>query len=93
MQNHPCLDIIAIRKKLADECSQYLPVIHAMSGCDTKSKLYGIGKGTVMEKRNHIIKEGGSFLSTNATPGVIEEARRKIICLIYDEKIYILQFK
>ena len=39
-----------------------------------------------MEKRNHIIKEGGSFLSANATPEEIEEAGRKIICLIYDEK-------
>ena len=84
---HPCLDIIAIRSKLGDECSQYLPVIHAMSGCDTTSKLYGIGKSTVMKKRNHIIKEGGPFLSANVTPEEIEEAGRKIICLINDEKI------
>ena len=53
---HPCLDIIAIRSKLCDKCSQYISVIHAMSGCDTTSKLYGIGKSTVMKKINHIIK-------------------------------------
>ena len=64
----------------------YLPVIHAMSGCNTTSKLYGIGKSTVMKKGKYIIKEEGSFLSANATPEEIEEAGRKIICLIYDEK-------
>ena len=65
---------------------QYLPVIHAMSGCDTTSKLFGIGKSTVMKERDHIIREGGSFLFANATPEEIEEAGRRIICLIYDEK-------
>ena len=40
----PCLDIKAIKSKLGDECSQYIPVIHARSGCDTTSKLFGIGK-------------------------------------------------
>ena len=53
---HPCLDIIAINSKLCDECYQYISVIHAMSGCDNTSKLYGIGKSTVMKKINHIIK-------------------------------------
>ena len=57
-----------------------------MSGCDTTSKLFGIGKSTVMKKRDHIIREGGSFLFANATPEEIEEAGRRIICLIYDEK-------
>ena len=30
------------------------------------------------EKTNHIIKEGGSFLSPNATPEEIEEAGKKL---------------
>ena len=41
---HPCLDVKAIRSKLGDDCAEYLPVIHAISGCATTSKLFGIGK-------------------------------------------------
>ena len=37
---HPCLDIKAIRSRFGENCVQYLPVIHAMSGCDTTSKLF-----------------------------------------------------
>ena len=76
----------AIRSNLGEECAKFLPVAHAMSGCDTTSKLYGIGKSTVMTKYKHIIKEGGPFLNPHATKEEIEEAGRKIICLIYDEK-------
>ena len=83
---HPCLDIKDIRNNLGDECAPYLPVIHAMSGCDTTSKPFGIGKLTIMKKRNHIIKEAGPFLNINATHEEIEEAGRKILCLIYDGK-------
>ena len=83
---HPCLDVKAIRSKLGDDCAKYLPVIHAISGCDTTSKLFGIGKSTIMTKRKHIIKEAGPFLLANAAPEDIEEAGRKIICLIYDDK-------
>ena len=46
-----------------------------------------------MKKINHIIKQGGSFLSVKATPEEIEETGRKIVCLIYDEKNKNLQFK
>ena len=83
---HPCLDINAIRSQLGNDCVQYLPLLHAISGCDTTSKPYGIGKTTVLKKRNEIIKVGGPFLSPNATPDEIDEAGRKIFCLIYNEE-------
>ena len=38
-----------------------------------------------MKKFDHLIKEAGPFLSADATPEAIEEAGRKILCLIYDE--------
>ena len=65
---YSCLDIKAIRNKLGDECAKYLPVLHAISGCDTTSKLYGIGKPTMMNKISHIIDEAKPFLSPDATP-------------------------
>ena len=83
---HPILDIKSIRDKLGNDCAKCLPVIHAISGCDTTSKLFGIGKSTVMRKSISISKEASPFLSKDATQEQIEEAGRKIICLIYDEK-------
>ena len=83
---HPILDMKTIRSNLGDECTKFLPVVHAMRGCDTTSELYGIGKGTAMTKYKHIIKEGGAFLNAHATQEQIEVAGRRTICLIYDEK-------
>ena len=84
-----CLHINHIRKelvkKLGEECAIHLPVIHAISGCDTTSKPYGVGKITVMRKSKQICKEAGPFLSESATHQQIEEAGRKILCLIYEE--------
>jgi hypothetical protein len=62
---HPCLDINAIRDKLGDEYARFLPVLHAISGCDTTSKLYGIGKVTVLKKYKTIIAEAEQFLYPN----------------------------
>ena len=39
-----------------------------------------------MARYKHIIKEGGPFLNVHVIHEEIEEAGRKIICLIYDEK-------
>ena len=80
------LDINEIRRNLGDECAKSLPVIHAISGCDTTSKLYGIGKGSVMGKCNLIKNEVAPFLSETATHEEIEAAGRKILSLMYGEK-------
>ena len=48
---HPFLDIKGIRNNLGHEIASCLPVLHAISGCDTTSKLFGIGKSTVMNKK------------------------------------------
>lgn len=81
-----CLDIKAIRIKLGEEISPILPVLHAISGCDTTSKLFGIGKSTVMKKRHLLVEEAKHFLSPSVTHEQIEESGRKILCLLYDEK-------
>ena len=83
---HPWLDINAIRDKIGEEYAQFLPVLHAISGCDTTSMLYGIGKIKVLKKHKEIIAEAKPFLLNDSTPEQIEEAGRKILCLIYDGK-------
>ena len=47
---HPFLDITDIKHNLGHEIASCLPGLHAISGCDTTSKLFGIGKSTVMKK-------------------------------------------
>ena len=48
--NHLCLDINAIRDKIGEEYAQFLPVLHEISGCNTTSKLYSIGKIKILKK-------------------------------------------
>ena len=81
---NPCININAIRAKLGDEYAKFLPVLHAISGCDTTSRLHGIGKITVLNKSEKIFAEARPFLSPDATPDEIENAGRRILCLIYD---------
>ena len=82
---NPCLDIKAIKSKLGNDIAKYLPVLHAISGCDTTSKPFNIGKIGVMKKKDKIITEAKPFLSSNATHEEIEEAGRKILCVLYNE--------
>lgn len=47
-------DIVYLRKQLGRELCSVLPVIHAIGGCDTTSRLFGIGKGMPVKKyQNH----------------------------------------
>ena len=90
---YPCLDIQAIRSKLGEEIAPILPVLHAISGCDTTSKLFGIGKSTVMNKIHLLAEEAKHFLSPSVTHKQIEESGRKILCVIYDENNVNFKFK
>ena len=38
------------KKAIGPSCSRILPVIHAITGCDTTSQMYGIGKGAALKK-------------------------------------------
>lgn len=56
-------DIVCLREQLGKELCSVLPVIHAIGGCDTTSRLFGIGKGAPMKKfqnhhefKSHILK-------------------------------------
>ena len=43
-------DIGKTKDILGDELCEVLPVIHGITGCDTTSKLFGIGKGSALKK-------------------------------------------
>lgn len=43
-------DINMVKKKLGLDTCELLPVIHAITGCDTTSRMFGIGKEAVLRK-------------------------------------------
>ena len=42
--------INALQTSLGEKLCYLLPIIHAIGGCDTTSRLYGIGKGLPVKK-------------------------------------------
>ena len=49
-QNSKLRDIKQLQQTLGYRISNILPVIHSLTGCDTSSRLFGIGKGPALKK-------------------------------------------
>ena len=49
-KNRRIWDIKKLKSKVGIEKSQILPAVHALTGCDTTSRLFGIGKGVALKK-------------------------------------------
>jgi len=45
-----CWHINSVAEALDESICHVLPVVHALCGCDTTSRLYGIGKGAALSK-------------------------------------------
>ncbi|KAK6175354.1 hypothetical protein SNE40_013838 [Patella caerulea] len=91
-------DIGSIINKLGAEICQILPFIHAIGGCDTTSRLYGIGKGLILKKAllsSQLRQLGHVFTKSSATKSEIAAAGEKVLVLIYggkaDERLNILR--
>ena len=53
-----CWHINSVAEALYESICRVPPVVHALCGCDTTSRLYGIGKGTALRK----VREDNGFL-------------------------------
>ena len=53
---HRIWNIFQIQKELGTDVSQGLLFTHALSGCDTTSRLFGIGKGEFFKKICHKVE-------------------------------------
>lgn len=53
-----CWHINSVAEALSETICRVLPVVHALCGCDTTSRLYGIGKGAALRK----MREDSGFL-------------------------------
>ena len=68
---------------------QHLLFMHALSGCDTTSRLYGIGKGTILKKlKSNVTLQQAALVFHNpmSTHTQVQEAGEKALVAIYNEK-------
>ena len=85
----PDWDIGHLIASLGPEICGILPFIHAIGGCDTTSRLYGIGKGQILKlaiRSAEFRKLSQVFCSQSSNHDEVAMAGEKAITLIYGEK-------
>ena len=84
---------------LGQETCNVIPVIRAISGCDTTSKLYGVGKRAALKKfmDSQTLKElGDVFLKISQMEDIIKSGERIITNLyggVSSESLNVLRYK
>ena len=71
------------------EISEIILFLHAFLGCDTTSRIFGIGKGSLLKKiqTNSKLKEAArKFNDLNSNPLVIAAAGEEVFKVIYGTK-------
>ena len=80
-------NIRATKEKLGQDICNNILFIHAILGCDTTSRLYGIGKGTSLSKfkASGIFREQAKvFCSDSAPTHDVIDAGEKALVLLYN---------
>ncbi len=69
-----------------DICNHIL-FIHALLGCDTTSRLYGIGKGSSLKKftASHQFREQAKVFNTHSAS--MQDVGEKALVIIYNGKL------
>ena len=75
--------LTTLKEKLDPSLSEGLLFLHAVSGCDTTSRPYGIGKVTVFRKFTELKNSISTFLNPNSSKEAIKEAGEKALLEIY----------
>ena len=80
-KNNIC--ITTLKKKLDPSLSEGLLFLHAISGCDTTSRPFGIGKVTVLKKYIALKSHVATFMNQASSKERIKEAGEKALLEIY----------
>ena len=78
-----------MKEKLGQEICHKILFIHAISGCDTTSPLYGIGKGLILKNfvsDTHFREHVKVFDSLPASKEEIVKAGEQVIVCLYNWK-------
>ena len=82
-------DIQQVQAALGSFTCLHLLFLHAFLGCDTTSRLYGVGKGSILKKFKENVelqKAAVVFDGPNSTQAQVQEAREKAFVAIYGGK-------
>ena len=75
--------ITELKKNLDPVLVESLLFLHAISGCDTTSRPYGIGKSTVLTKYNTLQHSATTFMSPLSSKQDIEKAGEEALLVKY----------
>ena len=78
-----------VKTELGSFVCKHILFLHAMLGCDTTSRLFGIGKGTILKKFKanvELQKAAEVFDSTLSTSSQIESAGERVLVVMYGGK-------
>ena len=82
-------DIKVVKQVLADEICHILLFLHAFTGCDTTSSIFGLGKKSALYKfkEDSILKTyAWVFSAPNQDPVVIESTGYKVMIALFNAK-------
>jgi len=89
-----------VRESIGTTASQQLLAVHALSGCDSTSALYGHGKGSVFRKLVHdasTLPLTETLTSEHASQAEVVQAGLKLLLMLYsgkpDETLNHLRFR
>ena len=75
--------INTLKLGLTPSISSAILFLHAMSGCDTTSRLFGVGKVTVLAKHAALQKSADVFMLPTSSKKDIETAGEEALLVIY----------
>ena len=75
--------ITTLKKKLDSALSESIFFLHALSGCDTTSRSYSIGKVTVLTKYTALNKSATVFMSPSSSQQDIQQEGEDVMLMIY----------
>jgi len=78
-------DITETRRKLGLSVCNILPFVHAFSGCDTTSRIFGLDKGTVLKKisANMQLQDHAAVFCQQSSIESIHKAGEQIFVALY----------
>ena len=79
-----------VKEQLGKEVCRNLFFLHAITGCDTTSRLYGVGKAAVLKKFENILsfkEQANVFSCHSAVSNVVTAGEKALVSLFGGEKL------
>ena len=77
------IDVGTMKREIGPILSSMILFVHALTGCDTVSKPYGLGKMTAVSKVELLKEYGTVFMNENSSQTHIEEAGQQALSILY----------